>query len=95
MNTLLVNAIFPIFFILLLGWALTYFKLIKVDMAQYLIGYVFWVAGPSIIFSSIYHMNLSDLLIWKFTIAYPLSVVIMGAISFCVFYFLFKEYLVD
>lgn len=79
---LLINSILPIFLLILLGWILARKKIVPLEIVQHLTQYVFWIASPAIIFSSISSYHLSQILAWQSTIAHVLMVVIVGIVTY-------------
>ena len=77
---ILINAILPIFLIIFLGWLLAYFNLVSTKTAEALMQYVFYAAAPAIVIWAITDYQFSQLLYWRFWIAYSLStfIVIFG-----------------
>lgn len=81
----MINAITPVFLLMFLGWAAVHFELIHAEVSKSLMSYVYWVAGPAVIFSAISHYHLSDFLIWRFWIAYALLFAVTTALAFLIF----------
>ena len=73
-NEMLVNIVLPIFLIVIAGWLLAYLNLIPEKVASGLMQYVFYAACPAIIFLTISSYEIEKLLVWRFWIAYPLSI---------------------
>lgn len=76
-----INAIVPIFLVVLLGWLMTYFKLVPTDVAGSLMQYVFNAAAPAIIIWALSR----QLLVWRFWLAFMLVFLIVLLLTFCLF----------
>lgn len=87
----IVNAILPIFLILLVGFLLAKKKILPIETSTYLTQYIFWIAGPAVIFLSISSQEFHQFEAWNFWLAYILEILVVGSISFVVFLFLFKK----
>ncbi len=70
----ILSIITPIFLIITLGYCLKKAKIVKPELSDYLMQYVFYIAAPCVIFSTISRYNLLKLNISKFWIAYPISI---------------------
>jgi malonate transporter and related proteins len=82
---LLLDIILPIFLLIVLGNLFVRVKLLPKETSQHLMQYLFWIAGPAIIILSISNDSLSNMFVWKFWLAYPLSLLIATGCSFLFF----------
>jgi malonate transporter and related proteins len=88
---ILFNAIAPIFLIVLFGFLLGKFKLLSANITGALMQYVIYGAGPGIVFYAIISNPISKLLYWRFWVAYPVSLIIVIAITAFLFKFILKR----
>ncbi len=88
---MLVDIVLPIFLIVIAGWLLAYFDLIPEKVAAGLMQYVFYAACPAIIFLTISSYEIEKLLVWRFWIAYPLSIFVTVISAFAVFRYFFRR----
>lgn len=88
---LLFEIILPVFLLIFIGWMLAYFKLISNDTANHLVLYIFWAAGPAIVFLSISNYSIIQMLVWRFWLAYPLGILITIIFSYFLLKYIFNE----
>lgn len=81
----MISLIAPVFLIIFIGWYLAKSKLFPNQTSKNLMGYIYWVAAPAIIFSAISRYHLSDFLIWKFWIAYSTLFLITTILAYVFF----------
>lgn len=88
---LLVDIVLPIFLLIILGWLLTYFKFVPNEIAQNLMIYLFWAAGPAIIFLTISSYHISQVIMWRFWVAYSVEITFVTILSYYLFRYIFHE----
>lgn len=88
---LVINIVLPVFLLIMLGWVLAYFKFVPATVSKNLMAYIYWAAGPAIIFSAISSYHISQIFAWKFWIAYPLTIFLITCFSYFIFKNLFSE----
>ena len=81
----LINAILPIFLVVLVGFLLGKFKLVSVAISGALMQYVFYSAAPGLVFYAIISNPIDKLLYWRFWIAYPINLLIVLCLTWVVF----------
>lgn len=70
---------------------LAYFKIANKELAKSLVVYLFWVALPAVIFYTLSSYHISEILVWRFWVAYPLTTAIIVVATLIVFPIVFKE----
>lgn len=88
---ILINAIAPIFLIVVTGFLLGKFRLVKHEVAGAIMQYVFFAAAPAIVFYAIISNPIDKLLYWKFWLAYPISLLFVVAITALFFKLVLKR----
>ncbi len=88
---ILINAIAPIFLIVLFGWCLGRAKLVSPSISAALMQYVFYAAAPAIVFYAVISNPIDKLLYWQFWLAYPLSLVTIILLTALFFKFILRK----
>lgn len=88
---IILNAVVPLFLVVLLGYLMAVFKLVKTEVAGALMQYIFYAAAPAIVIWAITDYKISQLLVWRFWIAYPLSLIIVIVLVALIFKFILRR----
>ena len=86
-----ITLLLPILIIIVVGFSLCRFKILNKDIVSGLNGFIFYVAGPSLIFSAISQEHFADMMVWGFWLALLLLIVVTICISFLVLRLICKE----
>lgn len=91
----LIRLVLPVFLIIFLGWLFGWRGIIPHDHSKPLIGYVFYVAAPAIIFLSIQEYSIEELFVWRFWVGYALAIIAVMVLSVLLFAVVFRYSLED